>query len=355
MNSILHILQQLPYFTIFIYDMMFEKNLKKKLLSSNNSDIQKYLIYQLYKLFKLSLDNDDSVITPYGFKQFICTKNSIWSELNQQDSEEFFSFLISTLKEEIGLSYEVLYGNYEFVINSEHDNEFHINHINQIIACNIETKYNSKEYSILSSLFNGFIQVATKCMCCNAESYMYESFLNLQLSIPQKNNFMNKEVSLYNCLDEFINYEQLDEHNMRSCDLCGLSNRAYKRTLLWKTSKILTIHLKRFSNYDMITGITSEKITKNIIYPIENLDLTKYFTYNSPYKFKTIYDLVGINIHKTLNHKKSIDSGHYISIIKNLFTNKWYLYNDDDEVKELNPDYDLQTKDAYILFYCKKF
>ena len=30
MNSILHILQQLPYFTIFIYDMMFEKNLKKK-------------------------------------------------------------------------------------------------------------------------------------------------------------------------------------------------------------------------------------------------------------------------------------------------------------------------------------
>ena len=97
MNSILHILQQLPYFTIFIYDMMFEKNLKKKLLSSNNSDIQKYLIYQLYKLFKLSLDNDDSVITPYGFKQFICTKNSIWSELNQQDSEEFFSFLISLL------------------------------------------------------------------------------------------------------------------------------------------------------------------------------------------------------------------------------------------------------------------
>ena len=56
-----------------------------------------------------------------------------------------------------------------------------------------------------------------------------------------------------------------------------------------------------------------------------------------------------------MNHKKSIDSGHYISIIKNLFTNKWYLYNDDDEVKELNPDYDLQTKDAYILFYCKKF
>jgi ubiquitin C-terminal hydrolase len=341
MNSILHILQQLPYFTSYIYNKMFEYNLNKQ------NDHKKTLIYELYKLFQMSLNNDDVVIVPYAFKKSIGIKNNIWNELNQQDSQEFLVFLLSHLQEEIGKNYEILYGNHNFILNYDDNNISNIPDIQSIIACYAEIKYKSKEYSILSQLFDGLIEITNSCMCCNAKSYMYESFLTLSLSIPHSNI-----LTIYDCFDEFIKQEQLDENNMFNCDFCGLKNRSYKKTLFWRTPKILILHLKRFSQYDILTDTLSQKLTNNIEYPIKNLNLSNYFHKNSPYKNNCLYDLIGINIHKSLGNQTDINNGHYVSIIKNMFNNNWYLYNDEYAVKQINDIKYLQHQDAYLLFYC---
>ena len=88
MNSILHILQQLPEFTEYIYTKSFKKNIKWE----NKKD---YTIYQLYKLFKMSLSNNNLSIVPKSFKYNIGTKDKRWNEMNYQDSQEFINFLLS--------------------------------------------------------------------------------------------------------------------------------------------------------------------------------------------------------------------------------------------------------------------
>ena len=120
-----------------------------------------------------------------------------------------------------------------------------------------------------------------------------------------------------------------------------------KKTLLWKTPKILVIHIKRF-------GISAEKITTNIDYPIKDLDLSNYIDSKSPYKLNCKYDLIGINLHQALGYSQNINAGHYTSIVKNMTNHKWYLYNDSEQPEIQFNKKDLQRNDACILFYYRQ-
>lgn len=328
MNSILHILQQVPLFVKYIYSFEFENILLNKIINTDNI-INNYVIYELYRLFKASIDNDNSIINPRTFKKLIGTKNDMWNEINHQDSQEFFNFLISQIKEEIGIKTEF--------INLKCDNQYKSvsESIHNLIATNVLTKYQSFEYSPLSELFDGLYKNSCSCSFCKSTNINCEPFLTLGVDINNNNN-------LYDCLDELCSNQQLDLNNKITCDFCGLSNRAFKKTLFWKTPKILVIHIKRFGN-----GL--QKNTANINYPIKNLDLSSYIDQQSPYKLNCKYDLIGINIHLSLSCDENINAGHYISYVKNMINNKWYIYNDADEPEEINNN--LQNNDAYLLFY----
>jgi ubiquitin C-terminal hydrolase len=329
MNSILHILQQIPIFVKYIYDFEFEQVLQDK-IDKTASTMNEYVIYELHRLFRTSLNNDDSIITPKTFKNLIGTKNEIWNELNHQDSQEFFNFLISQIKEEIGIKVSFVPKlNY-----SRYENRYIQDSINSIIANHGLTTYQSHEYSPLTELFDGLYKDTCSCMCCNSTNIKFEPFLTLAVDI-------NNNDDLYECLDDLCCDQQLDIDNKLVCGFCGLSNKAHKKTLLWKTPKILVIHIKRF-------GIAAQKITTNINYPIKNLDLSNYIDSKSPFKSYCKYDLIGINIHKTIN--KNMNFGHYISIVKNKINNNWYLYNDGND-PEIQDYEDLQDRDAYLLFY----
>jgi len=43
--------------------------------------------------------------------------------------------------------------------------------------------------------------------------------------------------------------------------------------------------------------------------------------------------------------------GHYISFVKNIINNKWYVYNDSNQPIQINKLNDLQNENAYLLFY----
>ena len=103
----------------------------------------------------------------------------------------------------------------------------------------------------------------------------------------------------------------------------------------WSLPKILIVVLKRFRN-------DGNKINKLINFPENNLDLRKYCV---GYKKQTnIYDLFAIS-----NHTGSLNGGHYYAYCK-MEDNQWYNFNDTSVTKIK----DIETKNAYCLFYKKK-
>ena len=344
MNSILHILQQIPIFVDYIFIAPFVDILKEK-MKNNESAIRNTVSYELFQLFKVSLTHDDNTITPTSFKRTIGDKDSTWNELNHQDSQQFLNFLISKLEEEIGIPVLFLPGNINF--NDINNKKFSI----LPILANISWNQNhAKEFSPLKDIFNGMTLIKNTCGCCSNISNNFDSFNTLQLSIPLVNPIKEivKEFTIFDCLEHMIKEEQFDKDNLYNCELCGFKNRGFTSRQLWRTPKILIIHIKRFliDNY----GNKTKKLINNITYPIYDFNISKYINDESPYKNKSNYNLIGINLHQEFT-SFGTNSGHYTSLVKNRYDNNWYLFNDEHEpIKAINKDA-LQNRNAYLLFY----
>jgi ubiquitin C-terminal hydrolase len=335
-NSILHILQQIPIFADYVYSGSFADIIKKKFLTEDA--IKSTVSFELFRLFNASMNNDDTTITPTSFKQTIGKKNDMWNEHNHQDSQEFLNFLISTMEEEIGTSVE-------FIPKITNTKSCYLN----IIATMEWQKFQKKEYSPLKEIFNGMTYFETRCSCCSNLSRTFEPFPTLQIAIPvdlKKDSL--KDFTLDECLDHYSKEEQLDKDNLYNCSMCGLKNRGYKKTYIWKTPKILIIHIKRFIINDF--GIRAQKIINNVEYPLYDLDIKNYIHDKSPNKNNSKYNLIGINLHQEFSNLGT-NSGHYTSLIKSRHDNNWYLYNDGREPIKISKKEYIQNKNAYLLFY----
>ena len=359
MNSILHILQQVPIFMEYISQAKFrdtiikkiEHQIKSKNLEDNYDNreelIKQFVIFELFRLFKISMENDDSSIAPVSFKKVIGTKNDMWNEYNHQDSQEFFTFLVSQLEEEVGMNSIFIPGfNYkENTLSLEFDESIH-----NILASSSWTQFQSREYSPLKNIFDGLIETNRKCMCCESKTVRYEPFITLGLSIPIKSKQdMTKSFDIYECLNHMVKEEQLDSENKMNCEMCGLKNQGHTKSLLWKSPKLLVLHIKRFLVNSF--GVPTQKLNNDVIYPIKNLDLFNYFDSASPYKTQSKYDLIGVNIHQSFGPNGNINYGHYTSIVKNIMNNNWYLYNDSNPLKMAYTKENLQNPNTYLLFY----
>lgn len=348
MNANLHILQMLPIFRDYIVSAEFRDVIMTKISSNMNPNkeelLKDHVVFELFRLFKASLENEDIMITPTSFREVMGKKNDRWSENQQQDSQEFFTALICQLEEEVGIKSHFVpnfldtYEQLDMDVNSALCN---------IIATKSWERYQGKEYSPLKNLFNGMTMNTRVCSCCSMSNSVYEPFVTLSLSIPVKN--MSDEFTIYDCIDNFVHTEQLDEDNKMNCDMCHLKNRGFSNIRLWRTPKILVIHLKRFLTNEY--GIPTQKINNNVKYPITNLDLTKYFDESSPYKNSSQYDLIGVNIHHAFGMQRSINAGHYTALVKNHTNHNWYHYNDSNPVERIMSAQQLQTERAYMLFY----
>jgi len=336
-NSILHILQQAPIFADYIFSGSFGKIIREKEVD-NEEKIKQYVCYELFKLFSTSMSKDDFSIKPSSFRDCIGRKNSRWIKNEHQDSQEFLQFLISKLEEEIGQKMEFIPGRLDVKKN-----------ISDFMAEMAWKNFQANEYSPLKEIFNGMTIIKTKCNFCSNTSSNYEPFTNLQLSIPIQDISTDrfKEFSLKDCFEFMMKEEQLDKDNAYKCSLCGFKNRSYKTFLLWRTPKILIIQFKRFlvNNY----GIKTQKLVNQITYPVYDLDLADYIDNDSPFKTKSKYNLMGINLHQEFG--VGINAGHYTSIVKNRLDDNWYLFDDESKPILAERMEQLQQRNAYLLFY----
>ncbi len=314
MNSILAILQQTPIFA----DYILSGNFKDKIKSTNS------ILFQLYNIFILSHTYDDYCINPDTFRKVITMKDEMWGTHRHQDSQEFLSFLLNSIEEEIAEKVQFIPGR-----NTNQNNYNLESNLINLMANNCWQKFIKNEFSIVKNLFGGMYHIIITCNNCNNKSHNFDFFQIVQLSI-------NRD-TLYECLDDFTKEEQVDQDNLIKCDFCGYYNRATKQTKFWKLPKILIIQLKRFQMNNR--GV---KISKMIDYPME-LNINNYNN-NNNYNYK----LYAVNNHHTAGN--SINFGHYTSNVINRFDNKWYTFNDSNDLKEVD---EIISKNAYNLFYIR--
>tara|TARA_B100000686_G_C16528761_1_gene831206 strand:- start:260 stop:949 length:690 start_codon:yes stop_codon:yes gene_type:complete len=204
------------------------------------------------------------------------------------------------------------------------------NNMDRLAIKSMETWKNFFEsnYSyIINKTYSQLLSI-TSCTECDNVSTNHDPILVISISIKDINK------NIYDCLDNYIKVDKLDNNNLWKCDKCDIKNQPERKLMFWNLSDILIIQLKRFTN----NGI---KKNQYIEYP-EILNMTKYsmnYEENSM-KFK----LMGLCI-----QDGSLNGGHYYAICKNELDKKWHIYND-TSVSDISRA-EVFNKNPYCLFY----
>ncbi|RDB15347.1 Ubiquitin carboxyl-terminal hydrolase 8 [Hypsizygus marmoreus] len=321
------------------------------------------------KLLHEMWSGDNSYLSPTDFRKTICQLKSQYIGSDQHDSQEFLSFLLDGIHEDLN----------RIMVKPTQthtpEQEAELERLPPQIASDQEWRaWRQRNDSLIVDFFQGQFRNQLQCMTCHTTSTTYNVFSILQLPIPQSKN---GKVPLQSCLEAFFNTEVLEKDDAWDCPKCKAKRRATKMLSLARLPPILLIHLKRFST----NGLFSDKIDTYVDFPMKALDLTGYMpqplpqgadktqytglptsledprTQVPPYR----YDLYGVT-----NHYGNLSSGHYTAFIGS--RGSWVYCDDSSTRKDVDPkqvvvgDFVLspqpsaehpkmQSQKAYVLFY----
>nr|KYP43604.1 Ubiquitin carboxyl-terminal hydrolase 8 [Cajanus cajan] len=184
-------------------------------------------------------------------------------------------------------------------------------------------------------------------LVCWSEKQIKKYDTQLSSSLPEvfKSSFLTKRpqesVSLYKCLEAFLQEEPLGPEDMWYCPGCKKHRQASKKLDLWRLPEILVIHLKRFQ----YSRYMKNKLETYVDFPVDNLDLSAYITHGN-----------GVSYHYTLyavsNHFGSMGGGHYTAFVHR-GGDQWYDF-DDSHVHPISRE-KIKSSAAYVLFYRRNF
>ncbi|KAJ8340401.1 hypothetical protein SKAU_G00350340 [Synaphobranchus kaupii] len=251
--------------------------------------------------------------TPSEMRDVVCTLHPQFDNSCQQDAQELLLFLLNAIHDDLK--------------TREDKQEGH------------NSPDLQGESSIVTQLFEGQLSYLTVCMDCSHQIQQNQVFTMLSLPVP---NHVIK-CSLQDCLALFFQQSTLTNTERRLCPECGLRQDTAVKTTLVKPPDILVLHLKRFE----CRGNHKKKLKTNVVFPLENLDLTPFSPNLSPRHSK--YSLYAV-----VNHTGNLDMGHYTAYLHNAHTRSWHKF-DDAAVSDVQ-DHLVQSLGAYILLYtCDKF
>jgi ubiquitin C-terminal hydrolase len=309
MNSIIQSLSN----TLSLTDYIITREYKEDVNIKHNEILQSFanLIVNIW--------DKNELIRPRSFVENTSKYIDKYRYPTQQDSHEFLINILEIIHKAV--SYEI-----EMTIHGSAKTK--ADFLEKKSLERWFTFYN-KEYSIINKLFGGMMLNSVSCNNCNDLDDVFEPYFNISLPIDDC-------ITLSDCFSNYFINENLIEW---SCDKCK-KNGCNKKISMWSLPDYLIIHLKRFGN-------NGEKITHNIKYPLDDLDLTKYINSNKCDKSHYIYTLYSVNY-----HSGNANSGHYWTACKNLDGN-WYNY-DDESLSKYKNENDVINNNAYILFYYRK-
>lgn len=382
MNSILQCLASLETFNSWLRSDKYMDRLKNnkqiEVYKANQKITQKKfddlcentIVHQLAEVFR-ALWGEHCTVTPESFKKIIGDMCQTFRGFDQNDSQELLNLILDKIHEETKAEVDISFTNvpdtvkdiirlnnrYMDILKSdsitldekEEAEKKYKNYVKQNKNDHIVSKsyifwkkYVKKSHSIIIDLFTGIYYSKVVCSECKTISGMFEPFT--VMSVPTKDH---GETTLEESLKEFTKEETLTGVNQYFCEECNKKVDATKKMYLWEPPEILIIQLKRFKHDNR----RSSKTSSNVVFPIEGLDLTNYFS--DLHKVNnSIYDLTAISEHKGM----SCNAGHYIACCKNTINNLWYEFDDRDVIHIPTKDLEKEkvTQDAYILFYVRR-
>lgn len=273
-------------------------------------------------LIRAQWKNDYEQIQPIYFCNLIWEIAPQFSPGEQNDSQEFLSYILQSLHEELNRSIEKAT---DAIEKSEENEE------NQAAFVWKESLISNA--SVIVDLFQGQLKSMLHCLHCGFKSVTFDEFMSLTVPIPNIDS-----CTLKDCLKEFTKEELLIKNNRWKCHSCGHRSRAKKKIDMWKLPPVLIIHLKRFQ----FSKKNNLKIQKFVDFPVDELDFLEFDL--GPQKVPSKYKLFA-----KIDHIGVSNTGHYVAQALNCYDQKWYDF-DDEIVNPVEKD-SLVSQYAYVLFY----
>lgn len=263
--------------------------------------------------------------SPAMFKNSIAKFAPQFQGSQQQDSQEFCSYLLDGLHEDLNRV-----ALKQYVQHPDLDN------MPTVDAGKLSWKLSKKrDDSQICDLFQGQYKSSIKCRSCGHTSLSFTPFTFLTLPLPKR----GQRTTLKDCINNFSETELVTGADAWHCPHCKCPRDALKTITIWRLPAVLIIQLKRF----YFEGVFRSKLQNHVNFPVDGL-LMEDASSGRPQDFK--YDLYGV-----VNHYGDLSGGHYISFGKHPFSGKWITY-DDSVVNEM-PQSKVCSSAAYMLFYSR--
>lgn len=315
LNSVIQLLSNCKLLTYYFISEDYTKDI-------NDKNEKKFV--NTYAKMMDALWEDNCIIQPEGFYSSLCSFFPEYKMKEQQDAQEVLIRILDLLHN--GLSYKI---NTTFLLNNSQLSQKIIKKYE--MAHEYITNSYKNQYSYIYDLFNGLTINYMKCPRCNKKKYNFEGFGILSLDVTENTHTLN------DCFKTAFREEELDFDGKWVCEYCNKKSNPIRKIMLWSLPKYIIIQLKRFN-------MTFNKVNKYIHFPIQNLSLSDFTQELKSKQFK--YNLVGICNHQGSN----LNGGHYTSYCKNV-NDQWYLFDDDEEMIEVNDENMMVTSKAYLLVY----
>lgn len=277
-----------------------------------NPELNESILTKEYQDLRKLMENKEYIISPNRFVEFIYMLTDIKKldikRHEQNDVTEFLSFLIDCFH--IATAKEMIIS----INGTPVTKEDHL-----LISClELYTKQ-SKQYSSILEIFYGVYVSNLYAMDETIIKQIPEMHFIIDLPIPDK-----KDITIYDCLDEFVKDELLmDENGWYNEDTKEKQN-IKKNIKFCVFPDILIFSFKRLNQINL---------KKNVMIDVPfEIDLTKYCVF--PVK-NTVFELKAV-----CNHVGNAFGGHYNAYVKH---NEWVCFDDETtyqvpEDKVINPN-----------------
>ncbi|TRM57899.1 hypothetical protein BD626DRAFT_513251 [Schizophyllum amplum] len=320
------------------FAQFFKDTRWKNAINMHNSMGSKGVLSAAFAALVHQMWSSESQLIPSEFMRAIRAINDQYKGSDQHDSQEFLSFLLDGIHEDLNR-----------ILKRENytrtpEQEAELERLPPQIASEQEWQaWRLRNDSIIVDYFQGQLRNQVKCLTCGQTSTTYNTFSILSLPVPHIRG--GGKANLKACLDAFFNSETLEKDDAWDCPRCKVKRSASKSLMLARLPPVLVIHLKRFEAH----GRFSDKIDTFVDFPVKALDLTSYMPPSLPMGADKSQLNGGMPMSPD-DPRTQTPPYKYDLYRVDLFRRAWY-YCDDSVTKELHDPRQVISQKAYVLFY----
>ncbi|USW48206.1 Putative Rhodanese-like domain, ubiquitin specific protease, Rhodanese-like domain superfamily [Septoria linicola] len=360
MNATLQALSATTPLTMLMLDDQYKKMVCKDNWKGSNGLLPEIYANTIRSLWQGGVD----YIKPSTLRTFCGRLKSTFKDPHQQqDAQEFFSFMVDTLHED----FNAVWNKTPLRLLNEQEEAKRERMPPLVVAKTEWGRYTHRENSFLTSLFYGQHSSRLRCTTCHFTSTTHDAWALLQVEIPD-----SPEAQLRDCLRAHFKDELLDDDNQWSCPRCKAPRRATKKLTMTRAPPFLVIALKRFKQN---ARGDQHKLHTSVRFPLTGLDIEEFVlpqpsaheaqqiaqsygnefsvadeSLSPPYK----YDAYAVVRHLGENTR----SGHYTAAVRDRTRECWRYFNDtkneDFQPERLSPSKALDNDQAYLVFYQRR-